>query len=362
MRAPVLLHRHQIDDTAWNALIDRSPHSIIYAYTWYLDVISPDWAALCLMGTAHGSETSTPREEINSQSKVASERTNLCRDDLQVPSYTAVMPLPVLKKWGVATLRQPLFCQYLGIFSSGVLSTEVLKLFLRALGSNLSYISDYAFHPSQTSLLRKVLAQNSDFSFVEKSTHWLDLDKPYAEVRTQYKKDRRINLARSIKESWQICESADAEPLLSLFQAHHAPKIKGVKAHAYPLFRKLTKVLLKKERASIRYATLEGEIHAGIMMLESKAMGIYIFNAADALGRRGNARTFLLDQYFRQAAGRLHTFDFESPEVPGIARFYESFGAEQRVYISIKKNRLPFPLRQLQEWRKWLYRALERKR
>lgn len=341
MRAPVLLHRHQIDDDAWNALIDRSPHSTIYAYTWYLDVVSPGWKGFVVDGGQWtvASVQGTKGEAIHKKKS---------------PEYLAVMPLPVRKKWGVVTLQQPLFCQYLGIFSGEVLSAEEASAFLDALSRHFFYISDYAFHPLQTSVLQKVL---SDFSIVEKTTHWLDLGSNYAQIVGRYKKDRRNNLKKSLVKGWQIMVSTDAEPLLSLFRENHAPKIQGVKEHAFLLFRDLTEVLLKQEKAKIRYATRHGEIHAGVMFLEDNGTGIYIFNAADAIGRQGNARTFLLDHYFRQDTGKLHTFDFESPEVASIARFYESFGAEKRMFISIKKNKLPFPLRQLQEWRKWIYGA-----
>ncbi len=349
MRAPVLLHRHQIDDVAWNALIDRSPHLTIYAYTWYLDVVSPGWKGL----TVDNSIADSDQWTANSTQDTTGDLPN----SEKASGYFAVMPLPIRKKWGLTTLQQPLFCQYLGIFSGNTLSTEKISAFLGALGRHFSYISDYAFHPLQANVLQKALVHFSEFHFVEKTTHWLDLDSTYAQIAARYKIDRRNNLKRSIKKGWQIIISTDARPLLSLFRDNHAPKIQGVKEYAFPLFSKLAEVLLKQKKAKIQYVMFNGEIRAGVMFLENNGTGIYIFNAADAIGRQGNARTFLLDQYFQQAAGALHTFDFESPEAAGIARFYESFGAEKRVFISIKKNKLPFPLRQLQEWRKWIHRA-----
>lgn len=398
----VLLQRHQIDDDAWNALIDRSPHSTIYAYTWYLDVVSPDWQALCL---PEDNRKNPSLKAAPAGPNVYSKRTRLLLQapagrpivlrnlkmlrpaeaqivsghnfftnvwplrgrqyqvspnedgNSHIPNYGIVMPLPVRTKWGVATLQQPLFCQYLGIFSGEILSTEEVSAFLSALNRHFTYISDYAFHPWQIEILQSALSGFSNFSIVEKTTHWLDLDSTYAKIIGRYKKDRRTNLKKSLTKGWQISDSIDAGPLLLLFRDNHAPRIKGVKESAYPLFRQLTGVLLKQKKAKIQYASLDGKIHAGVMLLENKSTGIYIFNASDAVGRQGNARTFLLDRYFRQAAGKLHIFDFESPEIASIARFYESFGAEKRVFISIKKNKLPFPIRQLQEWRKLIYKA-----
>ncbi len=255
----------------------------------------------------------------------------------------------------MSVVQQPLFCQYLGLFSQKEVSKEAMALFLENLSCHFAYISVYNFHPWHTPLLRKLLAARSEFETNEKATHWLKMENPYAEVASHYKDDRTKNSRKSKKYNWDCLESQDIEPMISLFQKNHASKIQNLKESAYVQLRSLTNIVLEKTAGTIWYASLRGEIHAGIMILEKDGMSIYIFNAADAVGRKGNARTFLLDQYFRQAAGRLGTFDFESPEVESIAAFYESFGAERQVFISVKKNELPFPLRQLQEFRKQIF-------
>ncbi|GHB58756.1 hypothetical protein GCM10007390_10370 [Persicitalea jodogahamensis] len=321
MQPPALLKRHQIDDQAWNALIERSEYPVIYPYTWYLDCVSPGWQ--CLVWPS-------------------------------AQNYEIVMPLPVKKRWGLAVVQQPLFCQYLGLFSESELSEEAMAVFLESLSRHFIYISSYDFHPRHTPLLRKLTTFHPEFETTNKSTHWLNLKKPYTQLAYGYKKDRKNNLKKSKKYRWDWIESQDAGPLITLFRKNHAPKIKNVKESAYQLLSDLASLVLEKNSGIIRYARIGPEIHAGVMVLEENGMGIYIFNAADAVGRKGNARTFLLDQYFREAAGQLRTFDFESPEVDSISAFYESFGAEKRAFFSIKKNELPFPLRQLQNFRRGL--------
>lgn len=332
MNELILLKRPQIDDRAWNALIDEARHSVVYAYTWYLDCVSPDWQALVFVDSALS----------------VGQRTSSF-------NYRMVMPLPVRRKWGMGVVQQPLFCQYLGIFSKVEVSEDDLARFLESINRHFSYISVYDFHPAHTCLLRKLVPACADFESQEKATHWLNLEKSHAELAGEYTADRTKNIKKSRKHEWDWIESQDIEPLIILFQENHAAQIQGVQESAYVLLRNLAQNLLEKRIATIRYASRHGTIHAGVMILESQRMGIYIFNAADAIGRKGNARTFLLDCYFQKAAGQLKTFDFESPEVESIAQFYESFGAERQKFISIKKNKLPFPLRQLQDWRKrWL--------
>lgn len=336
MSEPILLKRHQIDDTAWNALVDEARHSVVYAHTWYLDCVSPQWQALVLVDSEQWTVDGAFDSPGTSSSK-----------------YSTVMPLPIRKKWGLDIVQQPLFCQYLGLFSKDEISETDLAGFIHSLSHHFPYISVYDFHPAHTYLLRKVLPDYCDFEVQEKTTHWLNLAQTYPELTANYSADRQKNLKKSRKYDWECVESEDIEPLISLFQENHAAGIENVQASAYALLRELTYLLQKKKVATIQYARRQGTLHAGIMILKKKDMGIYIFNAADEVGRRGNARSFLLDRYYRQHAGRMKTFDFESPEVESIARFYQSFGAEPKTFISIKKNKLPFPFRQLQRVRKW---------
>ena len=340
MNGPILLKRHQIDDRAWNALIDEARNPVVYAYTWYLDCVSPHWQALVLIDSGELIVDSAPA--VGHQS---------------LPSfgYRIVMPLPVRRKWGVRVVQLPLFCQYLGVFSKDELTEYQLARFLGSLDRHFPYVSVYDFHPAHTNLLRKLLPSYQHFEPQDKATHWLNLEKPYAELARGFSADRRKNLKKSRKYAWEWVESEDIEPLIQLFRDNHASQIQNVQESAYDLLKNLARTLLQKQTAIIYYALQHGKIHGGTMIVEKNRMGIYIFNAADSAGRRGNARTFLLDQYFQAAAGQLKTFDFESPEVESITRFYESFGAGRQVLISIKKNKLPFPFRQLQNWRRqWL--------
>lgn len=322
MRPPTLLNRPQINDEAWNALIDTSVHPIVYAYTWYLDCVSPEWKALVWASAQN---------------------------------YEIVMPLPVKKKWGFSAVQQPLFCQYLGLFSREEITEESTVVFLESVSRHFSYISAYNFHPWHTPLLRKLLSSHSEFEVKEVAAHWLNVAKSYSKVASHYANDRRRNLKKSRKYDWQCFDSQDIEPLILLFQENHASKIQNVKESAYVLLRSLVDIVLKKSMGRIQYASLSGKFHAGVVILEKNDMGIYIFNAANAIGRKGNARTFLLDRYFQKTAEQLQVFDFESPEAESIAAFYQSFGAKKRVFVSIKKNNLPFPLRQLQQFRKWFF-------
>ena len=42
----VHLKHHQIDKTKWDNCIDVYPNGMVYAYSWYLDIMAPGWQAL----------------------------------------------------------------------------------------------------------------------------------------------------------------------------------------------------------------------------------------------------------------------------------------------------------------------------
>ncbi len=249
-------------------------------------------------------------------------------------------------------IQQPFFCQYLGLFSASPLSKDVTDSFLRALDRHFRYISSYSFHPDNTPLLPELLSAYPNFHPQPLHTHWLSLNQPYSAIKDNYSQDRKKNLKRANKVNWKITEQKDIVPLINLFRNYHAQRIQGgVSEKAYELLKSLYTELQERGLAKVLYAGSESETHAGVMLVEEGNKVIYLFNAADPTGRKQNARTYLLDQYLRDNADRERVFDFESPYVPGIADYYRSFGADEKEFYSIRKNRLPFPLQEIQEWR-----------
>jgi hypothetical protein len=263
--------------------------------------------------------------------------------------------LPVKTKWGLQSIQQPLFCQYLGIFSRTPPASDQILVFLKALQRHFKYISVYHFQPSLFPMLLQLVPLFPGFLPSTHSTDWLSLSPPYPELYRGYSQDRKKNLKKSMRFAWHCHTRPEIAPLIRLFRENHERQIAGgVNPQAYTLLQKLADLLLEKQIASIVYAELEGQIRAGIMMMDSYGKIIYIFNAADTVGRKGNARTFLLNHYIQLKANTNEVLDFESPEIDSIAHFYRSFGATPKNYMALKMNRLPLPLQYIQRFRQWI--------
>jgi hypothetical protein len=308
------LHRSEIPSQHWNVFIEASPQRIVYAYTWYLDVVASDWGAL------------------------------VCQTHDQ---WQAVMPIPLKKKWRNTTVQQPLFCQLLGVFCVQNAPIEAEQALLTYLTQHFRYVSIY------TGRFRTLPhAFPVAIEVTPCCTHFLDLRVDYQQLCEHYLPDRRRNLRLAEAEGWTWQESNDLQPLLQLFRQHHAAQIEGgVGEWAYQILAKLYQTLRQKEMLTLCYALKDGQFEAGAMFVISDGRIIYFFNAASDRGRKGNARTWLIDRMLQQYAGQDYVFDFESPMVNSIARFYESFGAKEEEYLRLRMNQLPFPLKQIQDFR-----------
>jgi hypothetical protein len=316
---PVLLSRTEINDARWDQLIGSSQQCVIYAHSFYLDLVCSGWKALVWPDQS---------------------------------DYQIVMPLPVRSRWGKTIVFQPLFCQYLGIFSINCLNDQDLLAFMLSLSSHFAYISSYHFNPENFNTLIRLKEQLAEFAFQTRHTHWLNLSRNYRHIHQRYANDRKKNVKRGKNAGWAFEQSEQIDTLIALFRSNQSRLIAGgVDPQAYGLLKKIFFEARSRGLAEVWYAQKGHVVHAGILLIRYAGRAIYLFNGSDPAGRKGNARSAMLDEYFSLHASESLIFDFESPEVSQIAGFYKSFGAEPIPYLKISKNRLWFPFRQIQHWR-----------
>src|SRR5690554_8139686 len=92
------LRHHEIDKKRWDEGIARSTHPLVYADSWYLDIMSPQWEAVV-------------------------------SDD-----YSILWPLTLNRKYKLPMLMQPMFTQQLGVFSSLPLDKQMVRSEERRVG------------------------------------------------------------------------------------------------------------------------------------------------------------------------------------------------------------------------------------
>jgi hypothetical protein len=294
--------------------VAQSPENVLYATTWYLDVVAPTWVALVVI-----------EDEV----------------------WQAVMPIPTRKKWGLTVVQQPLFCQFLGVFTHPLRDSNLLiGLLIKELMARFRYVSTYSFNPQND--LRAWADAHPD-KWQTWHTHVLRLGTDY---RSGYTTDRLQNWQRAQLFGWKIEASNDIVPLIELFRNHHASQIEGgVSEAAYALLQRLQATCRTHALPHLLYAKHHGHIEAGALFVVHGQRIVYLFNAASLTGRAGNARTAIIEHVLGMYAGQGFTFDFESPEVPSIAAHYRSYGATPAKYYRLRTNQTPFIIKQLQNIR-----------
>jgi len=82
---------------------------------------------------------------------------------------------------------------------------------------------------------------------------------------------------------------------------------------------------------------------AAIFFMEWKGRVTFLFSAADEIGKKTQAMTKILNEFFTMQSGRPILFDFEGSNIPNLARFYKGFGATEEKYFNYQRSYLSLP-------------------
>ncbi|MDO9633540.1 MAG: hypothetical protein Q7J05_00660 [Paludibacter sp.] len=283
------LSHKTIDCNKWDEAISEASNSLIYANSWYLDIISPNWDALI-------------------------------SDD-----YQYVLPIPIKRKYKIPYIVQPPLAQQLGIFSSRPITPDIIRHFIQKLPSysyelNLNY-------------------QNYLPGLRELPNYILNLSKSYKELVQNYSKNtiRNIEKAHNLKltiihdislgsfihfyqqtsKTYKSIDSDCLKKLIDAGQKHCSFKLSGVFDHT-------------------------DEMIAALCYTEFNQRITYLVPVSNETGKQNFAMFYLVDDIIKQEAGEDKILDFEGSKIEGIARFYKGFGAKNQPYYILKKLRPSF--------------------
>ena len=154
------LPHSKIDKLKWNQCISSASNYLPYAYSWYLDVVSPGWNAM------------------------VSE------------DYSFVFPLTHRRKLGFTYLYQPMFTQQLGLFSKYPIEEKFVLTFLYNIPTSYKFI-EINLNEANTFDLSEELADR-------KKNLLLNLNKSYEEIYSGYSENHKRNLKKAVKNNFKI--------------------------------------------------------------------------------------------------------------------------------------------------------------
>ena len=299
------LTHEKIDKVLWDDCVAHASNGIVYAWSWYLDVVHPGWEALV---------------------------------EMKDGKYLSIMPLTCKKKYGISYLCQPFFVQQLGVFSLADVTPETTKTFLQAI-------------PKKYRLVEIRLNENNPIDSTWPGVdlhrnHLLDLNQDYNILSSNYHDNTKRNLKKSLSYDLQLVEEVSIHKVIELFRNDRGASVKHWGDVEYARLEHLTTTALSSSKAFVYgIKTFDNDdIICGVLFMLSHQRLTFLFSGNSKKGKEVQAMSFLMDQVIRKFAGQSLTFDFEGSDDDNLARFYQGFGGAPVFYPSFT-YRLKNPLR-----------------
>lgn len=291
------LRNHQIDKAKWDNCVAKAVNGIIYAYSWYLDIVSENW------------------------------------DAIVDGDYQRVLPLPFKLKYGVHLVYQPFFTQQLGIISQSILTEKVVTQFLNAIPPKFSYVE------INLSSFNKV--DDSKFKIEPQLNHELDLINSYKNISKKYADNLKRKLKKTDLSGLFINPSTKPDEIIQLFMLNKGKKIPHLRESEYVLLKRLIYASIHRGAAQVYGVYSERNVLcAGAFFVYANQKLTFLFSGLSEEGKELNAMAFLIDHVIKRNSGNHVTLDFEGSNDAGLARFYKSFGSKEISYHKIIINRL----------------------
>jgi hypothetical protein len=311
------LKRSEIDDKQWDECITQSFNGIVYAYSWFLDIVADEWNALV-------------------------------END-----YERVFPLVMRRKWRISYIYQPFFTQQLGLFSRTILTTDILTGFLNSI--------PHEYKRVELNLNTHNKADGKMFPVVPQLNHELDLISSYEHLAATYSTNLKRNLKKAAEAHLKVVKNLQPEGIIELFRMNRGKDIFHLKGTHYLTLKRLMYTSIFKGKGHVWGVTdKDNHLCAGAFFIQSNRKVIFLFSGLDEGGKKAGAMPFLIDSYLREHSHKNLTFDFDGSNDPDLARFYKSFGAKECHYQRLIIDRLPLMLKPAFRIVRW-YRGMASK-
>ncbi len=293
-----IVKNKDIDYQKWDQCIQDSDNSRVYAYSWYLDIVCPDWYGL-IWG-----------------------------------DYEYVMPFPFHKKFGITFLLQPIFAQQQGVFP--VATPGIQNVFLNFIRDQFRYIIINLNSGHSEPFPEGFIVQPRQNFILKLSISYIELKKNYSKhTCRQIRKadDNKVFIIKGLPSNEYLDLKTSANKTSIPKQSMQTLKRLIEYGHSYG-------------NGTIYAAYNQNNtLCAAAFFIFAGQRVIYLNAVSSEEGKNSSAMYKIVDQFIREHSGSSLILDFEGSIIPGIARFYAGFGAGPEQYFCLKSNRLPIPFR-----------------
>lgn len=298
------LEHGEIDFDLWDHCVQQSFNGNVAAFSWYLDIVCPEWTALV-------------------------------EDE-----YQRIMPLPSWEKAGIRYLSQPYFTQQLGVFSMPELYKDKVEEFISAIPK--------FFRTIDINLNSYNPVDSEKHNPEEQINMELDLISPYELIQSAYSSNLKRNLKKDSVKQLSLMRNVRPEDVVELFRNNRGKDIQILGDVQYKLLLRLIYQLIHKGICEVwGVFDSHNQLAAGLIWTFSHQKAVLQFSGVSEEGKELGAMPFLIDSFIREYSGQTLTLDFEGSNDLNLARFYGSFGSRKVGYVRIRENRLSAPAKMM---------------
>lgn len=286
------LHNSEIDLKKWDQTMHQAPNSRVYAESWYLDIVAPDWYGL-IFG-----------------------------------DYEYIMPVISAKKWGIRYAYQPQYSQQHGIFPAP--EKEISALFWIFLQNQFKYF--------QIAINSKNIYIPENLRVEKRNNHTLSLNDAYKTIQRHYSNHAKRYVQKAHREV-DILERISAHDFLNLKVKHAQKGFSNTHAKALKLI--VTKSMNHGSGIVYGAYSKRNELLAAAFFIRERHRLNYLNSVSSEEGKEHRAMYAILDKFIQDYQGSGFILDFEGSDIEGVARFFKGFGATTETYKLVTQNKLP---------------------
>lgn len=287
------LKHNEISKLKWDRCISQSFNGIVYAYSWYLDIVSYQWEALVL------------------------------------GDYEAVMPLTQKAIYGIVKIAQPQYATQLGVFTSNRLDVDLVNAFLDALPKR--------FKKAKVNLNAFNKASHSKFKSKTGSIFELDLIEPYKKLYLKFSDAGKEAIKNSKVNKVNVMKSINLKEFLLLKKSSSDNPL------TFDQLNTLRRIIpfCTNHNIGNTYGAYnsKNELVAGGFFMKSHQKVICLVAACSKEGLEVNADYSLFNHYLKENCGKNLTLDFGNPEINEIEKLSKDLGAQAVSFLKLKKHK-----------------------
>lgn len=278
------IKRKDLDVDKYNACVENSSQAIIYAFSWYLDIVADHW------------------------------------DVLVFEDYQAVMPIPWRKKYGIKYIIQPSLCQQLGIFSNVDLLKTVQEKLIKSIPKKFLKVS---LNFNSNAFFSKKL--------ILKKNYILILNESYDHLFKSFSKGRKHAVKIGYKQGLYLKEIS----ILSLIKIQE--DFYDYTGFSKEKLKQLSVFILNHKKGIVLGVFKEDILLGGAFFLQTESRITYLFSAFTKEGKKLQASSFIISTMIKKHEKSNLILDFEGGNILNIGSFYKSFGAKIEHYYFFKR-------------------------